>query len=182
MVFQYARSGLTFVTNWLVKDLLTLNVDKTNYLTFSLSAAGKPLSSSFALIAHSCNSPHNTVCNCPHLNRVSCIKYLGVQICLSFSTQKDTLTSRLRRLIYVFSNLRYVADTKVIRLVYLALCQSLIQYCIVTWGGSGKTHVKIGTCPKSSLKSWLAITTPQTVASTKSVTHRFPNLYRSCFT
>ncbi|KAJ8710915.1 hypothetical protein PYW08_009430 [Mythimna loreyi] len=27
------------------------------------------------------------------------------------------------------------------RVVYLALCQSLIQYCIVAWGGSTKTHM-----------------------------------------
>ncbi|KAJ8714534.1 hypothetical protein PYW07_002759 [Mythimna separata] len=173
LVFQYAQSGLAIVTSWLAQNLLTLNVAKTNYLTFSFSAAGKPSSSSFALIAHSCISTHNIGCDCPHLNRVSCIKYLGVQIddCLTFGTHIDTLTTRLRRLIYVLKNLRDVADSKVIKRVYLALCQSLIQYCIVSWGGSGRSHMlKVERAQRALLKvGW-------------KLPYRFPttDLYKTC--
>lgn len=143
LVFQHAQSGLDLVTSWLARNLLTLNVDKTKFLTFSLSAAGKPPSSTYSLIAHSCVSPHLKFCNCPCLSLTNCIKYLGVQIddCLSFSIHINTLTSRLRRLMFIFRSLRHVADSTVLKLVYLALCQSLIQYCITAWGGTAKGHL-----------------------------------------
>ncbi|KAJ8711403.1 hypothetical protein PYW07_008645 [Mythimna separata] len=171
--FQYAQSGLDMVTNWLTQNLLTLNVEKTKYLTFSLSTAGKPPSSSYSLIAHSCSSHPQKVCNCPSLSRNNCIKYLGVHIddCLSFETHIGTLTSRLRRLIYIFKSLRHVADTGVVRLVYLALGQSLIQYCIVAWGGATKTHMlKLERAQRALLKvGW-------------QLPYRFPttDLYKKC--
>lgn len=60
---------------------------------------------------------------------------------LSFSDQIKTLTSRVKKLIFVFKQLRYVADGPLLRTVYQALCQSIISYSITCWGGAAKTHI-----------------------------------------
>uniref|UniRef100_A0A2H1WGQ7 SFRICE_037020 n=1 Tax=Spodoptera frugiperda TaxID=7108 RepID=A0A2H1WGQ7_SPOFR len=43
---------------------------------------------------------------------------------------------------YIFKDLRHIADYKLIKQVYLALCQSVLTYCITSWGGTAKfpTH------------------------------------------
>lgn len=45
----------------------------------------------------------------------------------------------MRKLIYIFKNVRNIADFKLIRQVYLALCQSIITYCITSWSGAAKS-------------------------------------------
>uniref|UniRef100_A0A2H1W1E8 SFRICE_036267 n=1 Tax=Spodoptera frugiperda TaxID=7108 RepID=A0A2H1W1E8_SPOFR len=71
------------------------------------------------------------------------MKYLGVIIDeeLKFHNHIDALTSRIRKLIYIFKSLRHIAETSLIKMVYLALCQSLITYCITAWGGAAKTTI-----------------------------------------
>lgn len=171
--FSFAQCGLNTVTDWLSKNLLTLNVDKTKYVTFSLSTRGKISSSPFSLIAHSCNPLGQTACGCPSLARTNCIRYLGIQIddLLSFHSHIDVLSSRLRKLTYIFKNLRHVTDRNVLTLVYLALCQSVTQYCIVAWGGSSKTHfLKLERAQRCILKvGWR-------------LPYRFPtnDLYKTC--
>lgn len=48
---------------------------------------------------------------------------------------------RVRKLTYVFKQLRHVADPKTMKTVYLALCQSVLAYCISSWGGAAKSHL-----------------------------------------
>ncbi|CAB3251301.1 unnamed protein product [Arctia plantaginis] len=58
---------------------------------------------------------------------------------LRFHEHISTLSGRMRKLIYVFKNLRQVADDKLRRSVYFALAQSLLTYCITTWGGAPRS-------------------------------------------
>lgn len=54
---------------------------------------------------------------------------------LDFSCPRiDRTSSRLRKLIFIFKNLRHVADTDTLCTMYLALCQTLLLYCLSTWG------------------------------------------------
>lgn len=53
---------------------------------------------------------------------------------LSFHQHVDGLTNRVRKLAYVFKKMRHVSDPNVIRMVYLALCQSVLTYCAAIWG------------------------------------------------
>lgn len=39
----------------------------------------------------------------------------------------------------MFKTLRHVAAARIVNRVYLALCQSLLSYCVSVWGGAPKT-------------------------------------------
>lgn len=126
---------------WLASNLLTLNIDKTNFMTFSLQKSTQP-PKNFEVKAHSCmDSPHN--CSCQNLTRVITTKYLGVIIddCLNWRAHIASLTARVRKLIYIFKNLRQAADKDTLRMTYFALCQSLLSYCVTAWGGGAKTFL-----------------------------------------
>ena len=57
---------------------------------------------------------------------------------LNWSKHIIQLSDRLRKLIYVFRELRYVLSRKTIKMTYMALCQSLMIYGIVGWGACTK--------------------------------------------
>lgn len=97
------------------------------------------------VIAHTYNNKlcSLNICSCNKLERVNSIRYLGVIIDnqLSFQDHIRVLTGRVRKLIAVFKNIRHVADYKILRTTYFALCQSLLMYCVEAWGGAAKTHL-----------------------------------------
>lgn len=94
--------------------------------------------------AHTCsNHELDNLCSCNELSRTDKIKYLGVYVdeLINWHSHIDALTSRTRKLIYIFKTLRNSADRDTLRLVYSALCESLLRYCISVWGGSLKTKM-----------------------------------------
>lgn len=139
--FRHAQSGFDAVSNWLKFNVLTLNIDKCNLITFTKTMATRPDPITHRIIAHRCSSPDSLDCDCPNILCTDCVKYLGVLIdgTLTFKPQIIALSSRIRKLIFVFKKLRHVAEPYIIKTVYLALCQSLLVYCITAWGGAAKT-------------------------------------------
>jgi endonuclease/exonuclease/phosphatase (EEP) superfamily protein YafD len=137
-VFKLAQKGLDKVMTWFTQNLLTLNVGKTKFMTHSIRSSGQP-PNTFTLIAHNCLNQIN--CDCQPLVKTDTIKYLGVYVdsYLNFKLHIETLSKRVRKLIYIFRNIRHVADAGLLRCVYQALCQSLITYCVSVWGGAPKT-------------------------------------------
>lgn len=134
-----AEVAMTKVMIWLNSNLLTLNLQKTTYVPFAIRCNAKP-SPSFTITPHSCTNS-STPCTCSPLARSESVKYLGVHIDggLRWDKQIDAVATRTLRLIQIFKSLRASADLKTLKMVYLALCQSVIGYCIVTWGGAAKT-------------------------------------------
>lgn len=142
-VFRAANEGINEVTQWLTNNTLSLNTEKTKYLAFSIRESTQP-SVNLCITAHTCLPLHlknNRTCSCKSLERTQLIKYLGVFIDnnLTFKQHINKLTCRIRKLIYIFKRLRQVADMKILKLTYTTLCQSLLTYCIVAWGGAPKT-------------------------------------------
>lgn len=139
-VWSCAQQGFNTVNKWLQHNLLTLNADKTKYIRFSLRNT-KPSIIIPDIHAHVCNTVANTKCKCPIILNTKTIKYLGVIIddTLTFKNHIELLCSRVRKLMFIFKKIRPFADSKVIKQVYYALCQSIITYCITTWGGAAKT-------------------------------------------
>ena len=135
---HYTEIALKEIITWLDDNLLTLNVDKTKFVTFAIRTNTQP-PADFVVGAHSCRSQDN--CSCQNLSRTTSIKYLGLMIdsSLNWSAHIGQLTARTRKLIPIFWKLRNSADHETLLCVYYALAQSLLQYCIVVWGGIGKT-------------------------------------------
>lgn len=135
-----AQSGLTHVCHLLSKNFLTLNDKKTKYIVYSIiNTDNMPLS--IPLVVHKCNFNLNIPCNCPIIESTDNIKYLGVIIDknLNFKVHIHMISQKIRKLAYLFKNLRHIADEPIIKMVYLSLAQSVLTYCIRTWGGAHKS-------------------------------------------
>lgn len=137
-VKKSAERSLRVVAKWLQLNLLTLNIEKTNYIPFSIGLKTKA-PPEFGITAHTCSDASS--CSCEALTRVNQTKYLGVVIDdgLKWYKQIDSINSKVRKLIYIFKSLRLCADENILKMVYLSLCQSVITYCIPVWGGAAKT-------------------------------------------
>lgn len=160
------------ISLWLNRNLLTLNTSKTKYLSFSITVRTAPRSP-LDLRMHTCSLQEGVPCTCPTLEHVRNIKYLGVYIDerLSWNEQMEALKSRLRKLIYIFKRLRTVADGDTLKMVYTALCQSVLTYCITTWGAAGSTYLmKVERAQRAILK----------VAHRKPLRCPTDNLYNEC--
>ncbi|KAG7310313.1 hypothetical protein JYU34_003072 [Plutella xylostella] len=138
--FERAQYGFNQVSQWLRLHLLTLNESKTKYITFSIRNSNQP-PSNFKIISHTCDT-HNT-CSCNALSRTSKIKYLGVMLDqnLCFKDHIDLTTTRVRKLIFIFKKLRHILDPILLKRIYIALVQSVLTYCITSWGGAPKTSL-----------------------------------------
>ncbi|KAL0819437.1 hypothetical protein ABMA28_007542 [Loxostege sticticalis] len=148
-----AEDGLHKVTVWLNENLLTLNLSKTTFLQFNTSKANI---TDLVIKAHTCDRKSDDSCSCLSIAKSSTVKYLGVLLDdqLTWKPHIELITSRIRKLIWVFKKLRYVADLDLLRRVYYALAQSILGYCVVTWGGTCKSHmIQIERAQRSLLKT-----------------------------
>lgn len=142
--YKHANVGINLIKNWLDANLLSLNITKTTLVPFSLTVSGlnklKSLSH-LKLIIHNSFCKLSTTCKCPCLKESVDVKYLGIIVDqhLKWDRQITFLCNRIRKTIYKFVNLRHYLPTHVLRLVYLALVESVIQYGIIGWGGITKT-------------------------------------------
>lgn len=137
--FSIAQKGFDDVNKWLRDNVLTLNADKTKYLAFSIRETREL---SYNLVAHTCFS--SLTCSCKPLERAKTVKYLGIILDdnLSFKKHIEVLSGRTRKLIYFFKTLRHVVDQHLLKRIYFAVCQSILTYCISSWGGAQKTTLK----------------------------------------
>lgn len=136
-----AEEGLKVVMKWLQDNLLALNISKTKFMTFTNPRSRTPV---ITLKAHAnCVNGSNGSCDCTELEQVQNIKYLGVVIDekLNWKQHIKTLSGRVRKLIYVFKNLREVADRKLLINIYNSLCRSILTYCNTAWGGACVTYL-----------------------------------------
>ena len=142
-----AEQGMSLVGNWLEMNLLTLNISKTKFLCFHKTLASAPaFLENMNIHSTLCNNHDNSApCLCEKIERASSIKYLGIMIDqkLNFKEHMSTMSSRIRKLIAVMRNLRDVVDKALLMSVYFALCQSLISYCILAWGGSASATLMV---------------------------------------
>jgi hypothetical protein len=141
-VKEATENGLKAVTEWLDHNLLTINVSKTKYICFRISEATKP-PKDFDIRAHAPPCTKDSNCGCPTIAQTDNHKYLGIIIDknLNWEQHITELSKRIRKLFFIFRNLRDSTDVNLITKIYLALGQSLITYCIPVWGGAAATHL-----------------------------------------
>lgn len=150
--YKHAESALRCVMGWLTHNLLTLNLGKTYYITFSAKLNSQP-GESCALRAHQCIE--SLSCDCVAISRTHTVKYLGVILdsVLSWNEHINQTVGRIKKVIFVFSKLRPFADLATLKSVYFALAQSIINYCISVWGSACKSRmIRIERAQRAVLK------------------------------
>ena len=137
-VFENCQMGLKRVKDWLDCNLLSLNVEKTKYMTFSKTSKGMHRTAGLSLIVHTCKDSPSALCACSTLDMVSTIKYLGLTLDnrLSWSYHIYNTAAKIRKLMHPFKLLRNVLSKPVLKIVYYALAHSIISYGILGWGGA----------------------------------------------
>lgn len=137
-----ANVGLGLVSNWLRNTLLTINISKTNYISFSITKTSQP-KQPLQLKMHGSKCSQPIQCSCPYLSQKDNIKYLGIILDknLSWKNQIVNLAGRTRKLIFIFKKLRHALNFEPLIKVYYALAQSILTYCIRAWGAAAKTHM-----------------------------------------
>jgi hypothetical protein len=83
---------------------------------------------------------HNTLCHipteylCETIIISDSVKYLGVEICnnMKWKDQINVLSKKVRKIIYIFSDLRNILDSTKLQQVYLTLVEPIINYGIIS--------------------------------------------------
>lgn len=139
-VCRRAEDGMALVSRWLDTNLLSLNTSKTKFLCFHKTAASAPTAlEALRIPSATCQTQrHSIPCICKRIERKGSLKYLGVVLDdrLTFRDHVVEVSNRVRKLFHVMRNLRDAVDGRILKMVYLALCQPLINYCILAWGGA----------------------------------------------
>ena len=137
-----AEKTLHKIKKWLDDSLLSLNIEKTKFVSFSLSNCTLPGFQFIKLHNNNCKLELECACD-KFIERKSCIKYLGVYIDeqLSWKEHIKYVTNKIRKVIYKFRELRNILTFNSLKAVYYALVESITNYGIVVWGSAGVTEI-----------------------------------------
>lgn len=134
--FKKAEKALCRIKSWLDTNLLSLNIDKTNFICFSLTKASAPVENTITIHKNNCN---NQTCNCElNIKSVTNTKYLGVYIDqhLKWDFHVEYVTKKIRKLFYKFYILRQYLPRSTLLNIYKALAESVLNYGICVWGAT----------------------------------------------
>lgn len=123
-LFDDMQHDLNLLSNWLYHNLLSLNVEKTNYIIF--------------------HSPHKTVntanfslsVNNKTITEVTSTKYLGLHIhsSLKWNTHIDSIIKNISPLIGILRRLNHNTPNYLLRNIYYAHIHSRLTYLCQIWG------------------------------------------------
>lgn len=113
------------VFRWLESNKLSLNVEKTVFMTFGSYCTSVP-------------EVMNIAINNKNLNRVEQCKYLGIVLDYRLTWEKhmDYLINKTKYLVFIFYKLSMYMQIHVLVKIYYALFHSIISYGIIAWGGA----------------------------------------------
>lgn len=133
-VFGKAEDGIRNLYSWLNYNLLSINILKTKYITFSISAVDRPQNTILKIHGEDCS---NSNCSCEPIQNVDNIKYLGIILDkhLRWNVHCNYINKKMRYLVYRLYQLRDILDKKLLKMVYMSLVESILRYCLVIWGG-----------------------------------------------
>lgn len=143
-LFNNANNSLKIVQKWLQDHILTLNTDKTKYITFSPNITGQPPISLDLRMNTNKTNTMNEEQEIKSLERVQTMKYLGILVDqhLKWNKHIEYLCSKLKYVIHIFYKIQKIKNLDIIRKVYYAYAHSLFQYVIEVWGAAFDTHLK----------------------------------------
>lgn len=140
---ELMEHDLKLLNEWLEANLMSINVDKTNYIVFN--AKNKLLNlETFTL------QLNNSV-----INRVNCTKYLGLLIDekLSWSDHIVQIKNKLNRSIFALRKLCNVLPTKAKWAFFYSHILSHVSYLNPIWNSASQNHISsIKTCVNRAIK------------------------------
>ena len=127
------KIGIANIMLWLETFKLTLNIEKTKYMAFSLTSASRPNYKSICLTEADVE-----------ITEVNNIRYLGVVVDnhLRWGDHISKVSNNIRKLIYKFYNLREILSKQLLIVIYKTLVESLIRYGLPVWGGLYNNNLK----------------------------------------
>jgi hypothetical protein len=143
LVYENAATDMRMIHKWFSQNILTMNTGKTKCMPIALRPMSEP-PAHLQLVLHSCDDSTIGTCDCRVIERVNYYKYLGVTIDskLRWEHHINSLKSKLRKLIYVFTQLNQILNENEIKTVYFSFAQSNLLYGILVWGGANKTLIE----------------------------------------
>ena len=113
---------------WFNLNKLSINLQKTNYITFSTNNS---------------DSTIQIAINGSNIEKVNSTKYLGVYIDhhLNWKDHIAYISSELSKSTAVIHKTSHVLDTKTLTLLYNAIIFPYLNYCVEVWGNTYKTNL-----------------------------------------
>ena len=129
-VQQKMKVYLDEVGKWLYDNYLTLNIDKTSYITFGCYRDSVPTNFDLSIYNQT-------------INRVSSCKYLGLifDCNMKWDLHVKDLIKKTKFFLFIFHKLKWIVDKKTLKIIYNALFESIINYGIIAWGGCYKNAI-----------------------------------------
>lgn len=117
---------------WLQRNYLTLNIDKTTYVTFGSYSDSVPEVFQLKI--------YNEI-----IKRVNSCKYLGLYFdChMKWNVHIGNLIRKVRFYLLIFYKLKKYMCRKSLKIIYHALFESIVNYEIIAWDGCSKTTKSI---------------------------------------
>lgn len=127
-----AEKDFNRIKQWFDKNTLTMNIDKTKYLTFTSYKNNLPNLGPLKINART------------SITEAESIKYLGIIIDrhLKWDLQINNIINKIRYLLSNFKHLKSYLDIKELKTLYFALVQSQLSYGIIAWGGVVDSYLK----------------------------------------
>ena len=117
------NESLSIINNWFIKNKLTLNLNKTRFITFESYKNSLP-DDNFTIKIAGYN-----------LNRVPSCKYLGIYFDqhMRWDIHVSYLIKRVKYLLSVFYKLKHISK-KILKIMYYSLFLGVVSYTISVWG------------------------------------------------
>ena len=138
-----AELNRVYMYDWLCANMLSLNIQKSNYVIFH------PPQRNIR------NLNINLMINEVQMKRESCVTYLGVLIdsTLSWKNQVEYVSKKIRRSIGILCKLCYFVTKDILINLYYALIYPFLIYGLISWGNTYVSNLKpIYTLQKRALR------------------------------
>ena len=125
------NENLSHVSNWLIANKLSLNIDKTNFVLFHPPQKA----TSYAIRL----SMENKM-----INKEAHIKYLGIYIDSNLNWKHQILhvSKKIKRCVGILSKVRHFVNTSIFSMLYYTLIYPFLSYLVITWGNTYTTTLK----------------------------------------
>lgn len=139
IVETLATDDMKNIKIWLDNNLLSINVEKTKFMTFTSS--NNPTFDTLKIHKATCI---NHTCTCQQrINKAKIIKYLGLTIDqhLRWDYHIQVICNKLRQFLFIFKKIKNIMSPNKLKIIYYALVQSAISYGLIGWGGASKLYM-----------------------------------------